>query len=63
MYLTFYGFYGEVSIWFHVALFKNMIFAVVKCNIYAILVRMATTVKPVCNDHLYDKIHYLWLIK
>ena len=21
-----------------------------------------TTVKPVCNDHLYDKIYYLWFI-
>ena len=21
------------------------------------------TVKPVCNDHLYDKIYYLWLIQ
>ena len=21
------------------------------------------TVKPVCNDHLYDKIHYLWFIQ
>ena len=21
---------------------------------------MADTVKPVCNDHLYRKIHYLW---
>ena len=21
------------------------------------------TVKPVCNDHLYDKIFYLWLIQ
>ena len=20
------------------------------------------TVKPVCNDHLYNKIYYLWLI-
>ena len=22
-----------------------------------------TTVKPVCNDHLYDKIYYLWFIQ
>ena len=22
----------------------------------------ATTVKPVCNDHLYNKIYYLWFI-
>ena len=21
------------------------------------------TVKPVCNDHLYDKINYLWFIQ
>ena len=21
------------------------------------------TVKPVCNDHLYDKIYYLWFIQ
>ena len=21
------------------------------------------TVKPVCNDHLYNKTHYLWLIQ
>ena len=21
------------------------------------------TVKPVCNDHLYNKIYYLWLIQ
>ena len=21
------------------------------------------TVKPVCNDHLYNKIHYLWFIQ
>ena len=24
---------------------------------------MVTTVKPVCNDHLYNKIHYLWFIQ
>ena len=24
---------------------------------------MKTTVKPVCNDHLYDKIYYLWFIQ
>ena len=23
---------------------------------------VVNTVKPVCNDHLYDKIYYLWLI-
>ena len=22
-----------------------------------------TTVKPLCNDHLYNKIYYLWLIQ
>ena len=22
-----------------------------------------TTVKPVCNDHLYDKIYHLWFIQ
>ena len=22
-----------------------------------------STVKPVCNDHLYDKIYYLWFIQ
>ena len=22
-----------------------------------------STVKPVCNDYLYDKIYYLWLIQ
>ena len=22
-----------------------------------------TTVKPVCNDHLYNKIDYLWFIQ
>ena len=21
------------------------------------------TVKPVCNDHIYDKIYYLWFIQ
>ena len=21
-----------------------------------------TTVRPVCNDHLYNKIYYLWVI-
>ena len=21
------------------------------------------TVKPVCNDHLYNKMHYLWFIQ
>ena len=21
------------------------------------------TLKPVCNDHLYNKIHYLWFIQ
>ena len=21
------------------------------------------TVKPVCNDHLYNKIHYLWFVQ
>ena len=21
------------------------------------------TVKPVCNDHLFDKIYYLWFIQ
>ena len=26
-------------------------------------VELAGTVKPVCNDHLYNKIHYLWLIQ
>ena len=25
--------------------------------------RLATTVKPVCNDHLYDEINYLWFIQ
>ena len=25
-------------------------------------VMCANTVKPVCNDHLYDKIYYLWFI-
>ena len=25
--------------------------------------RQADTVKPVCNDHLYDKIHYLRFIR
>ena len=25
--------------------------------------RLATTVKPVCNDHLYDKIYYPWFIQ
>ena len=24
---------------------------------------LQTTVKPVCNDHLYNKIHYLWFIQ
>ena len=23
----------------------------------------AVTVKPVCNDHLYNKIYYLWFIQ
>ena len=23
----------------------------------------AYTVKPVCNDHLYDKTYYLWFIQ
>ena len=22
-----------------------------------------STVKPVCNDHFYDKIYYLWFIQ
>ena len=22
-----------------------------------------STVEPVCNDHLYDKIYYLWFIQ
>ena len=29
--------------------------------IYSIM--RAGTVKPVCNDHLYNKIYYLWLIQ
>ena len=24
---------------------------------------VGVTVKPVCNDHLYDKIYYLWFIQ
>ena len=24
---------------------------------------VATTVKTVCNDHIYDKIYYLWFIQ
>ena len=24
---------------------------------------LTTTVKPVCNDHLYNKIYYLWFIQ
>ena len=27
------------------------------------ILRMLYTVKPVCNDHLYDKIYYLWFIQ
>ena len=26
-------------------------------------IRLKNTVKPVWNDHLYDKIYYLWLIQ
>ena len=25
--------------------------------------QLGDTVKPVCNDHLYNKIYYLWLIQ
>ena len=25
--------------------------------------RVANTVKPVCNDHRYNEIHYLWFIQ
>ena len=25
--------------------------------------RELTTVKPVCNDHLYNEIYYLWFIQ
>ena len=25
--------------------------------------QMRITVKPVCNDHLYNKINYLWFIQ
>ena len=24
---------------------------------------LSNTVKPVCNDHLYNKINYLWIIQ
>ena len=24
---------------------------------------LSSTVKPVCNDHLFDKINYLWFIQ
>ena len=27
-----------------------------------ILRQFQATVKPVCNDHLYNKIYYLWFI-
>ena len=27
------------------------------------LARNIYTVKPVCNDHLYNKMYYLWLIQ
>ena len=27
------------------------------------ITKMFNTVKPVCNDHLYDKIYYLWFIQ
>ena len=27
------------------------------------LVGIIGTAKPVCNDHLYNKIQYLWLIQ
>ena len=26
-------------------------------------VSFTDTMKPVCNDHLYDKIYYLWFIQ
>ena len=28
-----------------------------------IRLRKTNTVKPICNDHLYDKIYYLWFIQ
>ena len=28
-----------------------------------VILEYCGTVKPVCNDHLYDKIYYLWLIQ
>ena len=31
--------------------------------IYFQLKDITYTVKPVCNDHLYDKIYYLWFIQ
>ena len=27
------------------------------------VVTITYTVKPVCNDHLYNKIYYLWFIQ
>ena len=31
-------------------------------RIVVIIARSYDTVKPVCNDHLYNKIYYLWFI-
>ena len=33
------------------------------CEIYLSPIRVYDTVKPVCNDHLYNKIYYLWFIQ
>ena len=31
--------------------------------IIIIIIIIIITVKPVCNDHLYNKIYYLWFIQ
>ena len=28
-----------------------------------VVIITAITVKPVCNDHLYNKIHHVWIIQ
>ena len=33
------------------------------CKVLNVDTYVLNTVKPVCNDHLYDNIYYLWFIQ
>ena len=48
---------------YHLATLKFQAVAVPLPRETRIPVLKVNTVKPVCNDHLYNKIYYLWVIQ